>query len=111
MEVVMSDISRGPVSSLPGGAHSLPPGSKCDHHHSRPAVARIQGETDSFGCEYLDLCDQCLKGIREYAITPEARSGMCEWCRKPATDLRYARDYDEGMAGPVYGVCGAWGAP
>ena len=79
----------------------------CDDHPDRPAVARVQGETDSFGCEYLDLCQECLKKIRDYANSPEARSGHCEWCRTPATDLRDARDYEEGMAGRVYRVCGA----
>lgn len=103
----MADISRGPVSTLPGSAHALPERAMCDDHSDRPAVARVQGETDSFGCEYLDLCQECLKKIRDYANSAEVRSGPCEWCRNQATDLRYARDYDEGMGGPVYRVCGA----
>lgn len=79
----------------------------CDDHPDRKAVARIQGETDSFGCEYSDVCEECLREIREYAASPEARTGQCEWCKREATDLRSARDYEEGMAGPVYRVCGA----
>lgn len=103
----MGDISHGPVSSMPGSHHELPEGAKCDEHPKRKAVARIQGETDSMGCEYMDVCAECLKGIREYAASAEARTGECDWCHKHATDLRDRRDYDEGMAGPLYRVCGA----
>lgn len=102
----MSDISHGPVSSLPYSCHALPVGAMCDSHPRRKAVARVQGETDSFGCEYNDVCKECLKEIQDYRESPEACSGMCEWCKKEATDLRDARDYDEGMAGRVYRVCG-----
>jgi hypothetical protein len=97
----------GPISSLPGSIHMLPAGATCDHHPDRPAVTRVQGETDSFGCEMLDLCTQCIEEVRRYARSAESRTGTCDWCRKPATDLRAARDYDEGMAGPVYRVCSA----
>jgi hypothetical protein len=34
------------------------------------------------------------------------RKGRCDWCAKDATDLRDARDYEEGMSGRVYRVCG-----
>jgi hypothetical protein len=85
----------------------------CDYHPDHPAVARIQGETDSFGCEMEDICQQCLDERRTYrcseagrAEAAAARTGNCEWCREPATDLRDARDYDEGMYGRVYRICG-----
>lgn len=100
----------GPISTLPGRRHDFPEGTMCDDHPDRPAVARIQGETDSFGCEMHDMCAECLKEHREYLQSPEAqehRKGCCEWCRNDATDLRDARDYDEGMSGRVYRVCGA----
>jgi hypothetical protein len=100
----MGDVT-GPISSLPGSSHALPDGAVCDEHPRRKAVARIQGETDSFGCEMWDVCDQCLKGIR--ADNAERRIGACDWCKGEATDLRPARDYDEGMAGRIYDVCGA----
>lgn len=103
----MADISRGPVSSMPYSRHDLPAAAKCDRHPRRKAVARIQGETDSFGCEYNDVCRECLTEIQDYRASAEARSGACDWCGKEATDLSDARDYDEGMAGPVYRVCGS----
>lgn len=103
----MSEVSDGPVSTLPGHSHHLPDGATCDYHPERRAVARIQGETDSFGCEMSDLCADCLKSEREYARSPEARTGTCEWCEQASTDLSPTRDYEEGMSGRVYNVCGA----
>lgn len=103
----MGDISRGPVSSLSGTLHSMPEDSMCDEHPKRKAVARVQGETDSFGCEYEDVCRQCLKEIRAYRDSAEAKTGMCDWCKREATDLSDRRDVDEGLAGRVYRVCGA----
>lgn len=105
----MSEVT-GPISSLPGASHDVPDGMTCDGHPDRPAVARIQGETDSFGCELHDMCQECLDEHRAYLRSDEAqedRKGQCEWCKGFATDLRDARDYEEGMCGRVYRVCGA----
>lgn len=102
----MGDIT-GPISSLPGAAHHLPPGKTCDQHPDRAAVARIQGETDSFGCELNDMCAECLAAYRAYARSEEARSGRCDWCEAEAPDLRDTRDHEEGVSGRVYRVCGA----
>jgi hypothetical protein len=102
----MGDIT-GPISTLPGTPHELPDGTTCEEHPERPAVARIQGETDSFGCELNDYCQECLDELRAYNRSPEARTGTCDWCNQDAPDLRDKRDYEEGMNGPVYRVCGA----
>lgn len=102
----MGDVT-GPISSLPGASHNLPKGATCDDHPDRPAVRRIQGETDSFGSEMHDLCQECLDDHLSYLRSEEARTGTCDWCKSAASDLRDARDYDEGMCGPVYRVCGA----
>jgi hypothetical protein len=102
----VADVT-GPISTLPGStSHELPKGAKCDNHSDREAVVRYQGETDSSGCEMHDLCAQCLKEYRESDNSPEARTGKCDWCKNEAADLRDTRDIDEGMAGPVYRVCG-----
>lgn len=100
----MGDVT-GPISTLPGARHVLPQGACCDSHPARPAVRRVQGETDSFGSELVDMCRECADEADAYAR--EARCGLCEWCGGQATDLRDARDYDEGMCGPVYRVCGS----
>lgn len=100
----MADCSKGPVATMRGATHLLPEnGVCCDNHQDRPAVARIQGETDSFGCEYHDLCDECAEEMRQ-ALAEEV-AGICDWCRLPTTDLREYRDPEEGQAGPVYTVC------
>lgn len=100
----MADVT-GPISSLPGSGHSVPNGTMCDEHPDRPAVARVQGETDSFGCEMIDCCEECRAEM--LAAIRADREGTCDWCRRSATDLRDRRDYEEGMCGRVYRVCGA----
>lgn len=109
----MAEVT-GPISTLPGASHDVPDAQMCDHHPDRPAVARIQGETDSFGCEMDDLCQECVDARRAYRCSEagiaeelEWRTGQCEWCKGQATDLRDARDYEEGLCGRVYRVCGA----
>lgn len=94
----------GPISTLPGRRHDLPEDQMCDEHPDRRAVARIQGETDSFGSELNDMCDECLAQHREFLRT-EDTSGECEWCGKHAEKLFNKRDLEEGMAGRVYRVC------
>jgi hypothetical protein len=101
----MADVT-GPIATLPGAHHPLPDGSMCDNHPDRPATARVQGETDSMGCEMWDLCDECRAELRAQMRAPEARTGECDWCHQRATDLRNRRDIDEGMYGRVYRICG-----
>ena len=102
----MADVT-GPISSLPGARHPVPAGMKCDECPN-PATTRIQGETDSFGCEMWDLCKSCAERIteEERAAREADKVGVCEWCKNHAQDLRDARDYDEGLCGRLYRVCG-----
>jgi hypothetical protein len=53
----MADVT-GPISTLPGAVHRVPEGATCDEHPDRPAVLRVQGETDSFGSETIDYCQE-----------------------------------------------------
>lgn len=105
----MTEVT-GPISSLPGASHTVPDGMMCDDHPDRPAIARVQGETDSFGCELHDMCQECVDDYRAHLCSDEAqehRKGRCEWCKGHAEDLRDAKDYEEGMCGRIYRVCGA----
>jgi len=97
----------GPISTLPGHHSKSPDGEVCDHHPDRPAIHRVQGETDSFGCEGADYCQECYdKQEAEVAKhKAEAATGMCEWCKNHATDLKKHRDFEEGASGRVYDVC------
>lgn len=99
----------GSCSTLPGALHSIPKGTRCDTHPGRPAAHRVQGETDSFGAELNDMCLECYEEhkVAMAAYRAEHACGACEWCGCGATDLRDRRDFEEGMSGRVYRVCGA----
>lgn len=97
----MSGVT-GPIHSLPGSGHS--PEGMCDDHDDRPATHRVQGETDSFGCEMHDMCDECYQAWR---VAPQYGDdlGRCDYCRHETANRRPIRDYEEGLGGPVYYVC------
>lgn len=105
----MADVT-GPISSLPGARHQVPPGMTCDDHPDRPAVLRVQGETDSFGSEMVDLCQECADAHRAQVAELGGGSFMGR-CGSRACEgggevpLFPYRDYDEGMSGPVYYYC------
>ena len=95
--------SDGPVKTLPGSKHLLFDADiKCDNHESRIAIVRLQGETDSFGCEYHYLCESCLD---EYDKESKDVEEVCDWCKKTSSTCAPHRDFEEGSAGPVYNVC------
>lgn len=100
----MADVT-GPISTLPGATYKSSQGMVCDNHPDRLAVVRIQGETDSFGSEMHDLCQECADQMRE--SYRQAQEGVCDWCSAESTDLRDFRDMDEGFSGRIYSVCGA----
>jgi hypothetical protein len=98
--------SDGRVSSMPGSSHAFPEGTMCDQHPERPAVARIQGETDSFGAEFFLACDECRAEHRRHREEEFNSLQFCDWCKTEQKHVREHRDYEEGMAGPIYMVCG-----
>ena len=101
----MADVT-GPIGSLPGTTHQVPQGMTCDDHPERAAVVRIQGETDSFGSEMIDMCQECYDNYCAEVRNTVQEEHACDWCGNMAV-LRNRRDYDEGLYGPVYQVCGA----
>jgi len=64
------DASRGPVSTLPGNTIKISGSRHCDCHPWRLAEYRVQGETDSFGCEYTYSCQMC-HDLEKTFNTPE----------------------------------------
>ena len=62
----MSDCSMGRVFTRTGSLHRVPAGMTCDDHPHLPAAKRVQGETDSFGCEYIDMCQTCYDKYVDY---------------------------------------------
>ncbi|EKD22696.1 MAG: hypothetical protein ACD_84C00005G0004 [uncultured bacterium] len=97
----------GPISTLPGHAFKVPDEVACDSHPNIIATHRIQGETDSFGSELLDMCSDCYAEHLESAIAISKELAACDWCDVVAAGLVKTRDYEEGMSGPVYDVCPA----
>jgi hypothetical protein len=72
--------------SLPGSRHSVPKDAKCDLHHDRDAVANIQGETDSFGAEYILMCPECYSEHKEETKNPQIST--CDWCKAKQVAVR-----------------------
>lgn len=99
----MADSSNGPVRTLPGSFHKFPVGTTCDHHPDRVAYRRVQTETDSMGCEYADLCEECLS--KALVNMRQFFTGQCERCQNFKDSLRKWRDPEEGSAGRVYNAC------
>jgi len=99
------ECSDGPVSTMPGTRWSIDPhaGIMCDEHPDTVAAFRVQGETDSMGCEYAHLCVACDEAFRLAGAVQ--RDGQCEWHKGWGLDLKPFRDMDEGMGGPVYMTC------
>ncbi len=101
---VPSPYVTGPTSSMPGAVFDLPAseaGARCSTCNN-PAEVLLQGETDSMGSERNPVCKPCL--VKEKAL---ANVGSCDWCHTRHVRLSSIRDYDEGMSGPVYFVCGS----
>lgn len=94
----------GPIITLPGDTRTPPKGMMCDTHPEILAVIRVQGETDSFGSEQEDMCQECYDNYVAARATADT-SGYCDWCKKFSPVLHPRRDIDEGMSGPVYDVC------
>lgn len=91
------------MRNLPGSSHSVPENTKCDIHAERHAVANIQGETDSFGAEYILMCQECYNEYKEETKNPHISD--CDWCEAKQTATWPRRDYEEGMSGRVYYLC------
>lgn len=99
----------GPSRNLPGSIIN-PVHSHCEEHPDRPAVKSIVGETDSFGSETLEVCQECLdnyhKTRAEKLANPDPENFYdCEGCGVRDKTVKPCRDPEEGMAGPVYYWC------
>ena len=94
------------MCNLPGSttrSASKLEGEWCEEHPDRPATIRVQGETDSFGAEYIFFCEECYQAFIKEAEEPQEH--QCEWCKATTTDCTPFRDWTEGSCGPVYMVC------
>lgn len=99
----------GPNNRLPGAEWKVPSGTMCDLHPDRLAVKRIQGETDSFGSELNDMCQECFEKFQAYREKEEEKiqsePSYCELCKNMVVSVRRRRDPSEGAYGPLYDMC------
>lgn len=98
---------HGPVQTLPGHKHKPSLSSMCSKHPLVSAHVSIQGETDSFGAEYTEMCQACYE---EYLMLKESKKedlSFCDWCNSEKKNCKPKRDPDEGSSGRVYMVCTA----
>ena len=96
----------GPISTLPGHLHRVPPGQTCDTegHEQILATHRVQASTDSMGSELWDMCQECYDKYNAEVSTQDT-TGTCEFCGTSNVVLRKFRDPEEGSCGRVYDVC------
>lgn len=99
----MADVI-GPNTYLPGQLLKVPEGMMCDDHENRPASYRVVGETDSFGSELIDWCDECYKKYLLSKENPEYNIS-CDHCQAVDCKTTATRDPDEGSCGPIYYLC------
>lgn len=98
------------MASLPGQFVSVQDdewGTKCYTHPERDATHRICTESDSFGSEYHNMCDECHEDYKKAKAEREADPEQWETCKCGNREPRLIsyRDMDEGMHGPVYEHC------
>jgi hypothetical protein len=100
----MADVI-GPNSYRPGQSVFVPEGATCDEHNDREAKYRIVGETDSFGSELVDMCEECYEEYRQQTDTKYQEIQYCEVCKEMKQYVTRRRDPEEGSSGPVYDMC------
>ena len=100
----MADVT-GPISTLPGSIHRVPEGMECDDHTGRLATHRVQGETDSFGSEMIDMCDECFENYRKEIEAHQNDPHLCERCMYQKEGVKPTRDPEEGSCGRLYDMC------
>lgn len=93
--------------NLPGNIYSGTKGSFCETHEDRPSYKKLQGETDSFGAEYSEMCEECFAVYEKSLEVKVAKEEPCDWCKVVTNTIEPTRDYSEGSNGPVYYVCQA----
>ena len=94
--------------TLPGQRATVDENSMCDKHPEKVATNKLCVEADSFGEEYVNMCDHCW-GEHEAALKRH-ESDPTQWehcgeCGKAAPHMVHYRDFEEGMNGPVYSHC------
>lgn len=96
---------------LPGDVIGLAEHCDCSYHKGVAAVSSIATEVDSFGCETVEVCQECVDAhnerLRQQRLNPDpALFLQCESCGTTDKTVKPTRDPEEGGAGPLYDWCG-----
>lgn len=75
----------------------------CEDNCNNDATHAVASEVDSFGVEWLFLCEEHITPFRSNHKKPTI--GICDWCHAEDVEIRPMRDFEEGDAGGVYDVC------
>lgn len=100
----MADVI-GRNSYVPGQQLKVPDGTMCDEHADRPATHRIVGESDSFGSELVDFCEECYQKYQKAKSSALLEEKYCEICKNMKKFVKPRRDPEEGSSGRVYEMC------
>ena len=96
-------------NTRPGACYKATRGEMCEAHPDEKATVVVQGETDSFGCEYAYLCAECeaarqLQLAQRDTLNAEAQA-FCEVGNHLGWGIQLVRDPDEGNHGRLYSCC------
>ena len=94
------------TAPLPGHVRELRPEDQCPCQYDEckaHATHEFCTEADSFGAEWLPLCETHIEQFRIDAAQDCIAS--CDWCKAENVVVAPFRDFEEGTHGPVYDVC------
>lgn len=92
--------------ALPGEIRTAHSDEVCEyeqHENDVPAVKALCTESDSFGDEWLPMCQACYEIQQSKPEVPII--SVCERCNTNNIEVKPRRDPEEGTSGPVYDMC------
>lgn len=73
----------------------------CTNH----ATHELCIEADSFGSDWMPLCESCLEAHKRVVEENGGLTGTCDTCKAEDVIIVPVRDSEEGLHGPVYDLC------
>ena len=95
----------GPNHYVTGQVLRTPYGQGCDVHPERLAEVRVVGETDSFGSELIDMCQECFQDYLREKRDAQEELRRCDLCGSEVDTCQPWRDPEEGFGGRQYMAC------
>ena len=95
----------GPNHYVTGQVLRTPYGQACDAHPEKLAEVRVVGETDSFGSELIDMCQECFQDYLRDKRDAQDELIRCQLCGSLTDTCQTWRDHEEGLTGRQYQAC------